>query len=691
MTREPRDRPAPPVLRAVRQALDRESYALQREPAALSTQVCRWLQADPHGQELAARVAARRSRPWLRFLPEPVGGVPALIRTISVGNEVVACRFTPDGSGLVTAEGARIAMRNLQGVVAAEMTAPSEIVDLAVSGGTLAAVGRSGWAAVWGLDGTELGRWHAFDGMLRACALTPDAGVLITAGGDDEEAHLAAWRTADGSLVRSLAGPVSAVRACAVIPGGAALLSTGTDGGLWLHDLATGAGRRAVSHFDTGLGCAADPGARFWVIAGFSGAVTVWSPTGEEMATLRGHEHWALDCAVAPDGSLVVSAGDDGTVRLWDPTAAWGMRAFTGHTGRVNCCDVSPDGRLVASGGADATLRIWDPAGSDEPRQQHTDRVRACAVGPDGSWVATGGEDGSICLWDLPGGTGRASIRTSERHYGMTALDDAVAAVDGLGSLQVWDLDPPSPSGGYLRPRRTVVRPVGGDGWACARLADNCVAVIGASLATVETDTGTIAWSASWVEGRAVAKIDEDQLVASVGGGVRSWPRPESRKQVVVLSADTGATLARLDLVADVVVNDLDAAPSGRQIAAACDDWAVRVWDTTGGPPIAVLRWDVSRGLERRLRHLAESFTGRGERWGATGCRFLDEDRIVATGFDGSLRVWHLGSGAQLAGALVPSPVLTLGVWRTEGLVVCGDASGQVHRLVSEAGSPPGR
>lgn len=688
MNREPHPRPAAPVLRAVRQALDRESYAVQREPAALCSQLYRWLQADPHGQELAGQVAAARPRPWLRFLPEPVGDHPALIRTIPVDDRVVACRFTPNGSGLVVAEGARITMRSLDGVVTAELAAPSEIVDLAVSGVTLAAVGRSGWAAVWALAGTELGHWHAHDGMLRGCALTPDGDMLITAGGDDDHAHLTVWRTADGTLVRSLAGPVSAVRACTVTPDGAAVVSTGTDGGLWVHDLATGAGRRVVSHFDTGLGCATDPGARFLVIAGFTGAVTVWSPTGEEIATLRGHDHWALDCAVAPDGSLVVSAGDDGTVRLWDPTAEWAMRAFTGHTGRVNCCAISPDGRLVASGGVDATVRIWNADGSANPHQLHTDRVRACAVGPDGSWVATAGADGSICLWDLPDGTARACIRTTDSHYGVTALDDAVAAADMTGSLEVWDLDPLLPSSRYHRPRRTVVRPAGGDGWACARIADDRVAVIGARLAMVETTTGTIAWTASRIEGRSVARIDDDRLVASVGGGVRSWPRPESRKQVVVLSARTGAAQASLDLDADVVVNDVDAAPSGRRIVAACDDWALRVWNTTGGLPIAVLRWQVGRGLESNLRDIARRLTGSGERWGATGCRFLDEDRILVTGFDGSLRLWHVGSGAQVAVALLPSPILTLGVWRTDGLVVCGDASGGVHRLASEPGSP---
>ena len=666
---------------------------LQRDPSALWSQVHNRLQHDPEGVAMATLGTARRSLPWVRALPSAAFG-QALVRTIATSDRVTACRFTPDGSALVVAEGTRVTIRGLDGAVQTDLPAPGAVIDCAVAGTMIVAIGGDGRTSVWDRSGARLAGWQAYEGRTHACALTPDGTMVVTAGGDEEDGHLAVWAASDGTLLHTLRGPQSAVRACTMLPDGISVASTGSDGGLWVHDLRTGSGRHLVTHFDTGFGCAVHPGGDFFVVAGYTGALTVWGPAGEQLARLKGHDRWALDCAVSPDGSLVVSAGEDGTVRLWDPANGWASRALTGHTSRVACCEVSPDGRLVATGGVDATVRVWDACASSEVTEGHDDRVRSCAVGPDGSWAATGGADGTIRIWDLPGGTSQSVIRSSDRHYGLTALGDGsgLASIDGNGSIDIWGLGARRTTDRFDKPRRTIVGPAGSHGWACAAATDGSwVAAAGSRLAVVDTMTGEVRWAAPDVSGRAVAVVPPNRLVASIGGVPGAFPGAQRGPGAVkVVDARTGEIQATLELDGDIVVNDLDVAPSGGLVAAACSDWAVRVWDLDGGPPIAILRATVPPDLQRALVNLESSFTGFGERRATTGCRFLDDGRIVAAGFDGSLRLWDLSATTPLAVAFLPNPVLGIDVWRPGRLVVCGDASGGVHRLVAEIGPATG-
>jgi WD40 repeat protein len=308
-------------------------------------------------------------------------------------------------------------------------------------------------------------------------------------------------------------------------------------------------------------------------------------------------------------------------------------------------------------------------------------------VSPDGAWVATAGADETIRVWDLPDGTLGTTIRSIDSQYGVAALPGGsrLVTVDGLGSVAFWDVAADN-AGTPYRPRTEAIRACGNRGWACTTAPDGSwVAAVGEQLVVLDPATATVLRTDRDIGGRAVRALSSERVVASLGGVVRPAGAPREEVILQVLDARTGERLFSMKAAAGVVVNDVATAPSGDLVAAACEDWTVRVWQIGGGAPVALLRVKVGAGLERDLRRLALSFTGTGERTGLTGCRFLDDDHVVTTGFDGSVRLWDLAGTAAPAVAFLPHPVLAVDVWPPSRLIVCGDAVGGLHRLVAES------
>ena len=215
-------------------------------------------------------------------------------------------------------------------------------------------------------------------GLATACVERSDAGTTSTA---------AVWSVKTGREIMRLPIEVAS-DAVVFMPDGKSLVTGSRDGWIriWqpaVDDLAQCMAQRS------GL---ADPKKR-------SHAATPEAiPWSEHI--LAGHGDSVRDIAISPDGRRIASASADQTAKIWDIETGENVLTLTGHEGPVEAVKFSPDGQHVATASRDKTVKLWNIEG-------HTATVTSVAFSPDGKTLATGSSDRTAKLWDLSKGTPR--------------------------------------------------------------------------------------------------------------------------------------------------------------------------------------------------------------------------------------------------------------------------------------------
>ncbi|NJK34039.1 MAG: WD40 repeat domain-containing protein [Oscillatoriales cyanobacterium SM2_2_1] len=279
-------------------------------------------------------------------------------------------------------------------------------------------------------------------------SFSPDGRVLAAASGR----MVKLWRTADGTLLRSLEGHDSRVTRITHSPDGRVLASASTDGTIRLW-LANGGSLRtlkghsapvlALAYAPDGrtlASTAADGTARIWTFDGrplrtlkrnsrssrpfysrlaFSpdgrvladsdgSSITLWRTNGKPIRTLPGHPEMigkrqspgiVHHIAFSPDGRFLASCGDDGTVKLWRTADGQLLNTLQGKGGVAMHLAFSPDGRFLASGHG-AKVRLWLPNGQlFRTLEGQSDIVRHLVFSADGRILSTSA--GQVVLWRL--------------------------------------------------------------------------------------------------------------------------------------------------------------------------------------------------------------------------------------------------------------------------------------------------
>jgi len=115
---------------------------------------------------------------------------------------------------------------------------------------------------------------------------------------------------------------------------------------------------------------------------------------------LVGQNSGVLSLAYSPSGKLMLSTSRDGTARLWDVAARQTVQPLIGHSGPVHAGAFSPAGDVVVTGGDDGTVRLWQ-VGENKSRtyRGHKEPVYAVAYAPKGNWIASAGRDREVHVW----------------------------------------------------------------------------------------------------------------------------------------------------------------------------------------------------------------------------------------------------------------------------------------------------
>lgn len=549
--------------------------------------------------------------------------------------------------------------------------------------------GYDGTLRLWNLDtGASERILTDHEGRVRSVAVTHDGHRAISGGRDGT---VRVWNLSTGECQWKFTEHEGEVYCVAVTPKGQRAISGGGDGTVRIWNLDTGTqewaipahhdevvaltltsdGRWAISGGGDGLVKVWDLEGRTvkWTIADYSGEVIALALTidGKRLVVGAGNkvviwnidtrkaeaaydipEGWVRTVAIAAEGQRVV-AGIDNKVCVWNLNTDEAARILVDQRW-VYAVALTLDGQRVISGSEDGTLRVWNlDVGTAEPTATgHSGGVRAIAPTADGRLAISGGKDGILHVWDLAEGRIERSL---SGHMGwvyavvLTPDEKQVLSGGDNGELRRWNLE---------TGKSEIWTGHTGSVYAVAVTPDGQRAVSGGDDGTLviwDLTTGMSRPAATGHQGPVfgIAVMPDGQLVVSSGrDGVKVW------------NLDTGAS---------------------EQAIAGPRDWASAVAVTPGAMVLS--------GKHDGSLQLLNPYTGdtqlalSGHKGAVKAVAIVSGGRrAVSGGSDGTLRMWNLDTGRELARAALDAGITCLGITPTQPpFVVAGDAAGGVYCL----------
>lgn len=572
---------------------------------------------------------------------------------------------------------------------------PVSTVAFSADGRHLASGGRDGCVRLWGIEGGQAHETcvlpQSHEGWVSCVAFSPRQQQLASVGSDN---YLRLW-TVEGGAARELATlqvPRGLLYRLAFSADGRRLAATGEDGIVRLWEVEDTAGLRETASLEAHAGgafsVAFSRDGRQLVSAGEDGKVRLWDISGDGargLTELTGHQGRVRDAAFSPaDDRRAASAGSDGTVRLWALETGEEIATLRGHQGEVNTLAYSHDGRLLATAGTDGSMRLWDmhARGASEAGVQpgHNGPVSAVVFSPDGRRLATGGSDGSIRLWALlPNGARLTCTRRGNEHGWSHAVAFApdgsrLASAHDDGCVRLWTLPQAGDAQESAMLRHGLPRPVhcvafSPDGSLLASDGGDGTVQLRRLQAGVAHETEPLRGPEGYVTGLAFS-LDGRYLACA-----------DNRRSVRIWTLGTEGFREYATLEHPLWVNSVAFDPQGRRLATGCSDGAVRLWplepgarSETTAPPVQQPRGQVrsvafspdglhlasgsedgTLSLWRVTDGFAEVASVQGQQQGAvTSVAFSPDGLYVACGGgDGSVRMWSFSGNATVEAAML--------------------------------------
>jgi WD40 repeat protein len=331
--------------------------------------------------------------------------------------------FSPDGSAalLTSSESKKVwrwdlslqtAIRNPQPNAAAQGTL-TQLIDFQTLGGEV-------WASEFAPDGRHILTMGGNDaqlwnlstmrpvvrysphGAVASAALSPD-GKLIATGSWDHSAKI--WDAATGHAVRKLdGGHKGYINSVEFSSDGSELLTASDDNNALIWNVATGKPTGTVFHGHTArlLSATFSPDGKYVLTASGDKTAKIWNRAGgDAIKTLEGHK-WAVLCGqFSADGKHIITGSQDTTAIIWDAATGKVLVPLLGHTAPVTAVAFSPDGTRALTGSQDNSAKLWDAVTGKEilSLPGHTQEVTSVSFSPDGRNVLTSSRDGTAIIW----------------------------------------------------------------------------------------------------------------------------------------------------------------------------------------------------------------------------------------------------------------------------------------------------
>ncbi|MEU0646434.1 nSTAND1 domain-containing NTPase [Streptomyces umbrinus] len=450
------------------------------------------------------------------------------------------------------------------------------------------------------------------------------------------EASAALYAAAALPLRKRLTGGTEPVDSIALSPDGHTVAANSRDGKVRIWSLPGGQLRHTFAGYDSGEVATFSPDGRALAVAGVRGAegmIGLLDPvTGKELRTITVPDGSVRGMAFSPDGRSV-AASSARAVRVWNVATGRTQRSFTSQFD-AQAVAFGPDGRTVAAV-SNGRVRVWDVA-TGRTRTAHDSQGEAEAVvfSPDGRTYADVRTDGSVQLRETATGIVRRTIKDGPIGWRKVAFapDGRTLAIPVRGdTVRLWD----TASG---TAKATVAAGHHGRGAMKVALStDGRTLVTGSLDPTVGVHRLAADLPQATLRGRAGTSVD-DMAFSSDGRSVATVHQgPPGRGSVRLWDARTGDHEATLAL-------DTDPALRGRQLPLPV--WrlgavgfsptgrALAVRATRNGGVIEVR--DVATGRLLKSRALGTSRAALSP----------DGTRLAIAGGKGSVRIWHLSTGA---------------------------------------------